>query len=280
MSEKKYHVIAGEGTHPVRHDTPSGTEIVLTMDDSKVPGSMFNQICWYKKNIKTDGRLVKHQSDELVMFIGSELAAYEDLNATFVYQLGNDVLEIDKTGILYVPANVAHGLLEIRGLTRPVLTNSYLNDDILYEETEAAATEPAGTYLNNYVAGFDPNNHPLPRAPPGFLQKIMWIDEPKLKGAPYMEGTWCKTVNMQGPPPHVHHFDEVLAFIGTDPDHPEDLNADVWFDIDGQRIQSRKSYLVFAPKEVPHSPILIPELEKPIIHFSGGGKGGYQRDED
>ena len=117
----------------------------------------------------------------------------------------------------------------------------------------------------------------LPGAPEGFLTLLLWLDGKKLKGAPYVEAVWFNRTNDTGPAPHEHEFDEFIGFIGSDPQHPEELNAEVRFHIDGDVVSVTKSCLVYIPRGVRHSPILVPRMERPIIHFSGGVGGAYKR---
>ena len=118
----------------------------------------------------------------------------------------------------------------------------------------------------------------IPAAPEGFLTFLLWIDGKKLKGAPYMEAVWFKTSNDTGPEAHAHDFDEFIGFVGTDPEHPEELGAEVQFYIGDEYFTVTKSCLVYIPRGVRHSPILVPKLSRPIIHFSGGNGGDYKRE--
>ena len=99
----------------------------------------------------------------------------------------------------------------------------------------------------------------------------------KLSGAPYLEAVWFLTSNDTGPEEHTHDFDEFLGFVGTDAERPEELGAQITFSIGGETITVTKSCLVYVPRGVKHSPILVPSLERPIIHFSGGNGGDYRR---
>jgi len=118
----------------------------------------------------------------------------------------------------------------------------------------------------------------LPTAPEGFLTLLLWIDGQKLPGAPYMEAVWFKTSNNTGPEKHTHDFDEFIGFIGSDPTDPSELGAQVEFFIEGEKITITKSCLVYIPRGVEHSPILVPRLDRPVIHFSGGNGGDYVRE--
>jgi hypothetical protein len=106
----------------------------------------------------------------------------------------------------------------------------------------------------------------------------VFLDGKRLKGAPYAEAVWFLTTNDTGPAPHTHeNFDEFIGFIGSDPEHPDALNAEIDFYIEDEKITVTKSCLVYIPRGLTHSPIYVPKLQRPIIHFSGGNGGDYAR---
>ena len=78
----------------------------------------------------------------------------------------------------------------------------------------------------------------------------------------------------RGPAAHTHDFDEVIGFLGTDPDDPGALGA-VTFEVEGQTVAFDRSCVIYIPRGMRHSPILVPALERPIIHFTGGSGGDY-----
>ena len=73
------------------------------------------------------------------------------------------------------------------------------------------------------------------------MEHVFWIDDEVIPGAYYGEATWIwpssypnqisweelakRGFQVPGMFPHVHDFPELLAFLGTDPDHPEDTNS-------------------------------------------------------
>jgi len=152
----------------------------------------------------------------------------------------------------------------------------HLNTDTYVEKPAAPAAEE-GKYANNSVEKYAPVDGKMPTAPEGFLTLLLWIDGKKLSGAPYMEAVWFNTVNDTGPPEHEHDFDEFIGFFGSDPDNADDLGGEISFYVDGETYSFTKSCLIYIPRGVTHSPILVPKLERPILHFSGGNGGDYIR---
>ncbi len=183
-----------------------------------------------------------------------------------------------KTCFVFIPRGAAYGNMEIGRLDKPVLRLLSLMDSDTYASFPAEATAPPGTYSNNVVEKYAPVSGRIPEAPEGFLTLILWIDGQKLTGAPYMEACWFHTTNDTGPESHLHdNLDELIGFIGTDPDNPGELHAEVRFFIEDQEVVITKSCIVYVPRGVMHSPILVPKLDRPIIHFSGGNGGNYYR---
>jgi mannose-6-phosphate isomerase-like protein (cupin superfamily) len=277
MSNIKYFAFAPEGS-PQRFDIePKDANIqVVNMDSDVFKGCIFGNAGWFLKPLKWNG-FFKHQSDELLMFIGGDPNDHENLNAEIELWIENDKLVLTKTSIVFVPAGTAHGYLEVKKVKKPLFHYTcHINTDT-YEEHPAEATAAKGTYADHWVERYAPVDGKLPEAPEGFLTLLLWIDGKRFSGAPYLEAVWFHTVNDTGPETHIHDFDEFIGFFGTDTEHPEALGAELSFFIGGETITVTKSCLVYIPRGVEHSPILVPKMDRPIIHFSGGNGGDYVR---
>ena len=68
--------------------------------------------------------------------------------------------------------------------------------------------------------------------------------------------------------PHVHENSEILGFYGTNPDDPYDLCGEIELVIDGETHILTKSSLVFLPGGIPHCPLTVTKVDRPIFHFS------------
>lgn len=252
----------------------------VCIDGSAVPGSFFGCVEWIAGDLTTEG-LVKHRSDELHMFVGGDPRRPEELNAELDFQIENDRLVFSETSFVFVPAGCAHNLRSVRGLTKPVLHYVMHVSAEQYEALPAKAAAPVGAYGDHRVVKYAPMDGKLPEAPPGFLTRLLWIDGQKLPGAPYTESVWFHKTNDTGPENHIHeNLDEFVAFIGGDPEKPEELNGDISFLIGGEQIHTTKSTIVYVPRRVSHSPLLVHALEKDILHFSGGNSGDYHKDDN
>jgi hypothetical protein len=277
MLSLKYFALAGL-TAPAKGRLNSSDAHVysVSMDETFYEGCMFNEVCWFVKPFSRPD-FFKHNSDELLVFIGSDPADPANLNAEIELWIENDRLTFNTTSVVFVPGGASHGRIEVKNVTKPVFHYTcHVNTD-KYEEIPAEATAPQGTYAGNRIERYEPVDGRLPEAPPGFLTRLLWIDGKKLKDAPYFEAVWFHISNDTGPEEHAHDFDEFLGFIGTDTENPEELGAEIIFYVGGEPVKITKSCLVYVPKGVTHSPLLVPSLVRPVIHFSGGNGGDYIR---
>ena len=130
-------------------------------------------------------------------------------------------------------------------------------------------------HLISYVPKPDKPGDP---ANPAILRKIAWTEDSFMPGAPYFEIMWFCAPRAARPPTHTHTFTELVGFIGSDPDNITDLGATVKFFLGDEWYTFTKSVLLYAPAGLPHAPIVIEEVKRPFIHFTGGPNIVYKRD--
>lgn len=103
-----------------------------------------------------------------------------------------------------------------------------------------------------------------------FAKRILWIDGDVTPGAFQMNTAWYCAPAPRDPifNEHVHDYDELIGFFGSNPEDPYDLNAVIEFTINGEVHRLTRSTLIFCPGGMPHNPMRILEVNKPIFHFS------------
>jgi hypothetical protein len=86
----------------------------------------------------------------------------------------------------------------------------------------------------------------------------------------YVEAGWI--VGMPDPNPHIdehtHDYDEIVMHIGTNPENPEDLGAEIIFYLDGQPLTINKTSTVFVRKGVKHGPLIWKRVDRPHIEMT------------
>lgn len=114
---------------------------------------------------------------------------------------------------------------------------------------------------------------------PGFAEiykqwgnRLLWMDANVVPGAFQMNTTWYHSAPDMRPlyahDEHVHDFDEMIGFIGSNPEDPYDLGGVIEIGINGELHRLTRSSIIFMPAGVKHLPLSIISLERPIFHFS------------
>jgi len=115
--------------------------------------------------------------------------------------------------------------------------------------------------------------------PPDFMTHLLWTGDGVIKGCPHMECVWIwKRSASSGPAAHTHDFDEILGFIGTDPENIQDLGGDLEIWLEDEKHVINKSCLIYVPKGMKHCPLRTTRLDRPIFHFFFATAGAYSGD--
>jgi mannose-6-phosphate isomerase-like protein (cupin superfamily) len=139
---------------------------------------------------------------------------------------------------------------------------------------------PPGVVREEYVPG---RNRPL--------EHVLWLDGEMAPGCFYSECVWFfpfdppspeELERMReaggggGPQPHIHPFDEVFTFFGTNFDDPHDLGGEVEFWLEDQKFVFSKSCLVYIPAGMKHNPLHFRRMDRRMFHFSLGSSQVYE----
>lgn len=113
---------------------------------------------------------------------------------------------------------------------------------------------------------------------PGKANHIAWLDKNIIDGAFYMECIWFQEGSEKNRvEAHIHDFDEVIGFFGTNPEDQRDLGGEIELWLDGEKHLLTQSFLAFVPKGMVHCPLKIRRVDRPIFHFTTGPGGSYIR---
>jgi hypothetical protein len=127
------------------------------------------------------------------------------------------------------------------------------------------------------------------------MEHTLWIDSEIIPGAYYGEATWIWPSTYPGQItmeeqmklptndkpmfPHSHDFPELLAWWGTDPDHPENTGG-MGMLMEDENIPLGKSWVAYIPAGMPHMPTRSPKSKGatiPVCHWTSG-PGFYDRE--
>lgn len=113
-------------------------------------------------------------------------------------------------------------------------------------------------------------------------RRILWLDSSNMAGADFqlnsawiihasgeqdsIKGVVVKDVTRGVE--HSHDKNELLSFIGSNPDEPSDLCGEVEFYVEGEKYLLTKSTYIYMPAGLKHSLPYMIRVDRPIFHFS------------
>ncbi|MBN1368378.1 MAG: hypothetical protein JW967_10690 [Dehalococcoidales bacterium] len=103
-----------------------------------------------------------------------------------------------------------------------------------------------------------------------YARRILWMDEHVVPGAFHMNTSWFHTAaKALENVPHIHeHDDEIIGFFGSNPDDPENLNAEVEIWLEDERHIITRSAMIFVPAGLKHCPLVLLRVDRPVFHFT------------
>jgi len=283
MSNYKFMAMAsGDYNYTLPFEPRDAYKPFVWMDSARNQTTMYNEAFWLVKDCSST-QLLSQNSCEIWAFISGNFDDAENLAADVSITIENDVISLSHNSIVLIPRGAANGKISVRNLKSPILVYRCMLEEDTLKEQPALAAMAAGSFSKekNVVEKYVRADGSVPFQPfEGFLKLLLWVDGAKLPGAPYMEAVWfCqpKPVKDAMDIPHTHEFDEFLGIIGSDPEHPEELNGECHIWVDGEELVTTKSFLLCVPRGMHHCPMLIPKMDRPMIHFTGGNSGDYSR---
>jgi hypothetical protein len=75
---------------------------------------------------------------------------------------------------------------------------------------------------------------------------------------------------------HVHDYNEVLGWIGTDWKNPNDLGGEIEFWIEDEKYILKNSCIIYIPRGVTHGPLKDLKVDRPFIHFGVIAKNDFK----
>ena len=106
---------------------------------------------------------------------------------------------------------------------------------------------------------------------------LVYMDKELLKNSPvFIDVGWRLEIPTPNPisQPHSHPFDEILLYIGSNPDNPQDLCGELEIQMGEERYRFNTTTAIFMPKGVTHSVKHI-KVDKPILNIGISFRGEY-----
>ena len=143
---------------------------------------------------------------------------------------------------------------------------------------------PGRKYAGLITYNFEPGPSAAASFPTGYFEKfpedptemiqMNWVEGNMIPGS-----LWFSAVLVLKPTPenqlchpvHIHEdWDEVLAFLSTNPADPENLGGEIDFTVGDEVYTFTKSVSVFLPRGLSHSPLIFKKVTTPIFMVGTG----------
>lgn len=249
--------------------------------------------------------MIVHPFDEILLFAGIDnVKAFEYLGAEISIELGEEREEhvFNKPYVVVIPKGTPHGGVKVRSIEQPVVHYTIgLSPE--YKGTPVTQGLPSSVTkgskymhlmkpLNNYMSPAslrdvmkDPeamkkvmaaNPHFNPEQVgligPGNADSLIWLYGDQVENLE-VNFTWGYYTQCgkwhRGGEAHTHPEEEILVFVGLDPDNINYLGAELELGMgkDYERHIFNKPTVAICPKGFPHLPLITRWVDKPYGFF-------------
>jgi len=251
-----------------------------------------------------------HPYPEFLLFVGLDTANINYLGAEIECCLGpeQETYTFNEPTVIVIPAGFAHGPIVTKRIYSPKGFGFWAVELSSTPEISwlggAKPTEATGKFshlvkslrsglfvergkLNasrftpEQLAQREENSRIGRKAGPGYADHLIWLTDKELDGmnANIFWG-FCSRPGIwqRGSGSHVHPADEVLVFLGMDPNDLDYLGAEIEIDIgkEQERHLINKPAAVICPAGVPHTPLVTRWVDRPFAFFAVSLSGEHK----
>jgi mannose-6-phosphate isomerase-like protein (cupin superfamily) len=258
---------------------------LLSVDSEIIPDMFYVDCVWLWKGTseeKVEGAHV-HDFDEVIAFIGSNRDKPQDLGGQITIWLDGEKHVLDKTCLIFVPAGASHCPIIFNRIDTPVFfatispSTKYTRADAV--ESKSTSPAPRCRVVTEVVEFQGGATGKPPTPPPDSTVKgarVMHLEDHVAEGSFYVDFVWIYEGTGAAPAPeHNHDWEEVIAMIGADQQHPNDLGGTMSIVLGDETHYINKSSLVCIPKGLKHCPWKFLDIKKPTLVFTAGPSGKY-----
>ncbi len=232
-----------------------------------------------------------HPFDELFTFFGTDLNDPDNLCGEVDFFLEEECIRITRSCILYIPAGMRHCPVNFNRMDKPFFhfsmgfTDSYYHKVLINRGGEYAGQTGLS---KNLISGDRSSSLRLPsyrkKIRKGLISPITQLNSDILPASKInCETCWIFPESGTGVKEglnfideHVHPFEQVIGFFGSDLNDIHKLHAEVELWVQGKPYKMNKSFCAVIPAGVKHGPLMVRNVKKPVFHYTAGNSGKYE----
>jgi hypothetical protein len=219
-----------------------------------------------------------HDYDEILLFYGGDYKQPQVLGAEIECYIGGQPIAFNTTTSMYIPKGTPHGPVTWKRFDYPHVQMSFILGTGDPQKAWGKDITSGSNKPSKKTKDFDYEQYvirsPMREAGPGQKNRqsptMTYMSRTQIGAAnTYIEWGWIWGVVEGGLPKMVHdNLDEIVLHIGGDPKDPEDLGADLEFDMGNDEMIFNKSFGMWIPKGVLHGPLKWHKVRKPHIEMA------------
>jgi len=221
-----------------------------------------------------------HDFDEIVLHWGGDWERPQVLGGEITFYLGGQPITFNTTTGIFIPRGVPHGPLIWNKFEFPHIEMAMMlgtgdpfkgwgKSGISVAKKGLPAKKDKVDY-EQYVVRSPMRESPGAISGKGRQSPTMTymsgVQVPGVKT--YLEFGWIWEATDTIREMKHDNFDEIVMHIGSDPDNPEDLGADMTFGLGGQEMKFNKNFSMYIPKGVVHGPLIWHKVRRPHIEMA------------
>ncbi len=259
---------------------------LLSVDENRIKDFFYVDAGWLWSGSLEDAvdEAHSHAFDEVMAFVGSNRDDPHDLGGEINIWLNNEKKSLTRSCLIFLPAGTVHGPLQFKRIDRPVFSGTIALTGKYSRMTEDQASIPQSPYAiitetkARFTVAASGGNTPPPPPPNPKLKssRILHLEDDMAKGSFYVDFVWIYEGDGGAPAPeHNHERVELIAMVGSDPQHPHDLGGAMSIVLGDEDHVLTKSNFVCIPKGLKHCPWKFIGIKKPTLVFTAGPSGMY-----
>ena len=107
------------------------------------------------------------------------------------------------------------------------------------------------------------------------IKRVIYMDDRIVPGSFYVEAVWVMGSIPRSHPEHVHEYDEIVGFVGSNMDDPGDLGAEIDFVVDGVKTTITKTCFIHVPAGVKHGGFASRKIDRPVFQIAMSRMSAY-----
>ena len=248
------------------------------MSDELLPGCDMNiMFSWIKDKPKPNPMhlaMESHSYPEIIFTLGMDPHHPEYLGGEIEGYLGQNRNFTTKTTALWIPEGVEHGKVSWKSFEKPHMQMAIkFSGD--FREKKGVKPPKKATKLGEcekYVVDKPAREISPPFKITGRTNPTMtYMSNSLVPGCnTYLEYMWVWAMpnpsSIEGS--HSHNYDEIVLNVGSDPENPADLGAEIEAYLGGEKQVTDTTCAIYIPKNVKHGPIKWTKFTRPHIQMS------------